>query len=306
MSHVIRGKFPKLAPLRSHSGEGEIPYDVTFKIVGNSNSSVDKPESEIDVDDKEIMAHKFILAACSPVFKKMFYGVLKETSDIIPVKHTTADAFSRLIDYIYQVDICCEGMTILETFDLVNLAERYDVPEFMDELIEQMKLVPITMKNIMEVAKAATEFSHFEAASSALLLNCAKHFQEKVNKAEDQVKFMKAQHKEGNGTVALSLLSLVDTLPPLECSNYHEKECLKKTVVAAPSKIVEGLKVQVNKACNYWGANGGRYADVHYTLVEVISTQSFKLRSENGGVRVIDAYPYCYKWNGFFTLIYDC
>jgi len=302
MSDVIRGKFPKLAPLRGLSGEGEIPFDVTFKIVGNSNSSVDENESSVDVHDKEIMAHKFIMAACSPVFKKMFYGVMKETSDIIPVKHTTADAFSRLIDYIYQVDICCEGMTILETFDLVNLAERYDVPELMDELTEQMKLVPITMKNIMEVATTANKFSHFEAASSALMLTCAKHFQEKVNKAEDQVKYMVARHKEGNGTVALILLSLVETLPPIKCSNCNEKVCLKKTAVAR-SKIVEGLKVQVNKACNtYWGANGGQWADVHYTLGNVNSAQSFQLKEGNGVVMV--SVPYTY--NGVLTLIYDC
>ena len=99
-----------LAPLLSQSGEGDdIPFDVTFKI---------------DVDDKEIMAHKFILASVSPVFKKMFYGVMKESNDIIPVKQTPADAFSLLIDYFYQVEISCKEMTILELFELVNLAER--------------------------------------------------------------------------------------------------------------------------------------------------------------------------------------
>ena len=54
MSNVIRGRIPKLAPLLSQSGEGDdIPFDVTFKIFGNTNSSVEK--QEIDVDDKDNM-----------------------------------------------------------------------------------------------------------------------------------------------------------------------------------------------------------------------------------------------------------
>merc|ERR1719347_952849 len=133
------------------------------------------------------MAHKFILASFSPVFKKMLYGNLKETKDVIQVRQTTAEAFALLIDYFYQVDINCEELTIFELFDLVNLAERYDVPELMNELTRQMEIVPITMKNIMEVSITASKFSYFEAASSALLLNCAKVFKENVVKDKDQI-----------------------------------------------------------------------------------------------------------------------
>ena len=80
-----------------------------------------------------------ILASFSPVFKKMFYGAMKETRDEIPVDETTGKAFNKLVDYVYQVDINCEDMSLYELFELVNLAERYDVPELMNELIGQKK-----------------------------------------------------------------------------------------------------------------------------------------------------------------------
>ena len=59
---------------RNHEDDGDFPYDITFEINGNERFS-----------GKKIKAHKSILAAFSPVFKKMFYGTLKETKDVIPV-----------------------------------------------------------------------------------------------------------------------------------------------------------------------------------------------------------------------------
>merc|ERR1719481_750481 len=113
--------------LRCQDDDVGIPFDVTFKIFENDNTTVGNYESDVEV--KEVMAHKLILASYSPVFKRMFYGAMKETKDVIPVEQCTAKAFSLLIDHFYQVDINCKEMTIEELFDLVNLAEKYDVPK---------------------------------------------------------------------------------------------------------------------------------------------------------------------------------
>ena len=256
------------------------------------------------MDVKEVRAHKLVLASSSPVFKRMFYGAMKETKDVIPVEQSTADAFSLLLDYFYQKDINCKEMTIVELFDLVNLAERYDVPDLMDELKGQMELVPITMKNIMEVVTIASKFSHFEAASSTLLLNCAKVFKEEVTNDRDQIKFMVAQNEKGFGTAALKLLSLVESLPPLECNNCHEKDCLIGRVVPV-HKFEEGLKVQVNKASNF---GGGRLYNKHFTVINIDLAAdlagTFKMRDENGTVLPdVSAYAMISCAN---TLVYDC
>jgi len=253
MSFVIKGKILKHESLRSQNGDDRIPFDVTFKVIVNETAATVVGKHETDMDVREIGAHKLILAACSPVFKRMFYGAMKETKDVILIEQSTADAFSVFIDYFYQVDITCNDMTIKELFDLVNLAERYDVPELMDELTGLMKIVPISMKSLMDVADTALKFSCFELASSTLLLNCAKAFKKKVSKVRDRIDFMVAQHKKGNGTVALKLLSLVESLPSTECYNCHEeeKECLAGRMVPM-NRLKEGLKVQFNKASSYW------------------------------------------------------
>ena len=51
MSFVIREKTPKLASLRCQDDDTEIPFDVTFKILGNENASVGNYESDVDVKE---------------------------------------------------------------------------------------------------------------------------------------------------------------------------------------------------------------------------------------------------------------
>ena len=96
-----------------------------------------------------------ILATFSSVFRAMFFGPMRESKDVIPVRETTVEAFKKLIDYIYQVDIDIGGIELIEVFDLVNLAERYNVPELKEELKDQMELVPVALENLMEVATMA-------------------------------------------------------------------------------------------------------------------------------------------------------
>merc|ERR1719228_2978758 len=111
-----------------------------------------------------------------------------------------------------------------------------------------MAMIPLTMENMMEVATTATQFSQFEGASSALLLHCAYYFNEKVAQPSDRVEFMVAQNAEGNGAVALNLLSLAQALPPSEgtnCENCKERDCLVGQVVPL-SKLTKGLKVTAN------------------------------------------------------------
>jgi len=299
MSKVIKGRNPELALLRSLNDSG-IPCDVTF-IVRNSDENNEKTSE----DGKEIMAHKLILASFSPVFKKMFYGAMKETRDKIPVDETTVDAFNKLVDYFYQVDINCEDLPVQELFDLVNLAERYDVPKLMDELICQMELVPITMKNIMELAAIATEFSVHEATSSALLLACAKHFQKEVTSDQEKVKFMVDQYAKGNGMDALKLLSLVETLPPLKCANCHEKDCLVGKEVPVKN-LVEGLKVKMNQKVNWGDLSSHESFEVttlrsnkHFDLRKVFTQIVVKSRVGGGSgfSPILGNVP---------TLVYDC
>jgi len=144
MSSIIGNNKSK----RNQEDDSDLPYDITFEIIGNGKCKGSK-----------IKAHKSILAAFSPVFKRMFYGALKETKDVIPVEQTTAEAFENMIKFLYHVDIDYKNMTVSEMFDLVNLAERYDVPKLMQELTVRLTMVPLSMNNFMEVAHIARVFA---------------------------------------------------------------------------------------------------------------------------------------------------
>ena len=96
-------------------------------------------------------------------------------------------------------------MTLLELYDIVNLAEMYVMPTLMDELKIQMEKIPLTMDTLMDVAQTASEFSQFVAVSSSLLVTCAKFLQKSVKPA-DQLQFAFDQHAKRRGEIALELL----------------------------------------------------------------------------------------------------
>ena len=157
----------------------------------------------------------------------------------------------------------------------------------------------------MELVGIATEFSVYEAASSALLSACAKHFQKKVKSEQDKVNFMMDQYAKGNGMVALKLVSVVETLPPLKCANCHKKDCLVGKEVPV-NKIEEGLKVKINpKVSNYWDDGISLES---FEVASLRSNQRFDLREvttevvfSNDGIGFGPT-----KKRKYSTLVYDC
>ena len=99
----------------------------------------------------------------------MFYGSLKESGDPIIVEDTTIIAFEKLVEYVYQVDIDCKEIAVRELFDLVNLAERYEIDKLKEELSFQMEIVPLTMSNLMEVSSIGCKFSNFFDSSIPMI-----------------------------------------------------------------------------------------------------------------------------------------
>ena len=73
------------------SPESEIPPDVLFRI------PAEEEDTTREGSRKTIGAHRLILAAVSPVFRGMFFGPMKDTSEVIDVKETTAEAFETMI-----------------------------------------------------------------------------------------------------------------------------------------------------------------------------------------------------------------
>ena len=72
----------------------------------------------------QVSAHRFLLAAVSPVFRREFHGPLATSKDVIDIKETTIDAFRMMVNYIYHPgvvkDIDCPQLLC----QMLNLAER--------------------------------------------------------------------------------------------------------------------------------------------------------------------------------------
>ena len=225
-TRVIKGGTPDYANLlKDQSGDEGIPFDITFKIIEISVVDDEVKESKVE----EVKAHRPILASFSTVFQAMFYGPMKETRDIIPIEGTTVEAFKKMIEFVYNVDVEYNEMGITELFEIVNLAERYNVDKLRVEMKNQMELVPITMENLLEVFAIANQFKHFEAASEVLLLNCAKVFQKNIRGEGDQNRFLLDQHASGMGLQALEFLTWVKTLSVNKSQVKNYRITVKKT-----------------------------------------------------------------------------
>ena len=135
----------------------------------------------LDSEDKvvdTIAAHKVILAVHSEYFRVAFFGTgahFKEDKDgIVMVKETTKEAFWDLIGFIYEKDIAFKKKSLIELFEILNLAQRYQVDKLKEVVSKYINNFPITMDNVAMVANTALDLSNiFDEVSENLLKSCA-------------------------------------------------------------------------------------------------------------------------------------
>ena len=123
-----------------------------------------------------------ILGVVSPVFRKMFFGLMKETSEVIDVKETTVEAFEAMIAYIYKPlngeedtfnisQIKCPQ----RLFQLLALAERYQILKLVTLTSEALNSLSITRENMIFTATVANKYkTAFEDVATNLLVRCFK------------------------------------------------------------------------------------------------------------------------------------
>lgn len=97
--------------------------DVYF-VVGPDENSTEK-----------IAAHKNILAGASDVFKRMFYGPLKETGDIIQYG-VNISAFGEFLQFFYKENV---KLTIENVAEVMNLGHKYDVSKCLELCVKFLK-----------------------------------------------------------------------------------------------------------------------------------------------------------------------
>jgi hypothetical protein len=96
-----------------------------------------------------------------------------------------------------------------------------------------MENISLTIENVMEVANTAAQFAHFPAASSQLLLKCAKFIKQTLRTQTRLQEFVKFRNGEDSITLQ-KLMTLVRNLKAQEmlstelallCFNCYIDEC---------------------------------------------------------------------------------
>ena len=129
------------------SPDSDLPPDVSFLV-----------QTE-DGGERYVKAHRFPLSCVSPVFRGMFFGPIKETSEVVEVKETTAEAFETMINFIYDP---LHGETAVnlsqiscpqKLFELLALATKYQIWKLATLTSDALKTLPITKENLIFTAR---------------------------------------------------------------------------------------------------------------------------------------------------------
>ena len=162
------------------SPDSELSPDVSFLVTGEDEKS-----------SKTIKAHKWPLAGVSPVYRKQFFGSMKDERGVIEVEKTTAEAFQTMIDFIYRQpgkdtftvnNIKCPQ----KLFELLEIAERYQCLGLATLVKEAFKNFVVKRENVIFAATVARNYKLlFEDMSLILSMKCLKFLHDTTKNSED-------------------------------------------------------------------------------------------------------------------------
>ena len=144
-------KRPTISGRRKFIFNNELLSDVKF-VAPSSNS-----ESESRKSQKNIPAHKFVLAISSPVFYAMFYGEMAETASTIELPDCDYESLLELFRYLYSDEVNLTGSNVMQ---VLYLAKKYLVPSLADKCTGYLR-------------------KHLEASNAFSILPQAQKFEDK-------------------------------------------------------------------------------------------------------------------------------
>ena len=166
------------------SPDSEVAPDVTFLVKGENGES------------SKIGAHKVLLAGISPVFKRMFFGPMKETKEVVEVKkETSPESFRAMVDYIYArhpEKVLYKIMSPKTICELYVLGDYYDILNLKNKILDSLYPCPwmpdlqkfeITRENLIFTATLARSYSKlFTDLGTQLMMKCLKFYLESTDK----------------------------------------------------------------------------------------------------------------------------
>ena len=139
-------------------------------------------------------AHKLLLAGVSPVFRRQFFGVLKEEMGEVVIKDTTIEAFNTMIKFIYmepEVEFSLKEVVNPQTLcELVNLSEKYQIQKLNTKAKSALEDISVTEENFIYTATTAKYYAAFEDVSKTLTSKCQLFLKQSLRSAEDVYSFI--------------------------------------------------------------------------------------------------------------------
>ena len=164
----------------SLSPGSDLPPDITFLVRGEEGA-----------ESKSVGAHRWLLAGISPVFRRMFFGPVKETGEVVEVKETTPEAFRTMINFIYMPpageSFNLDNVTCPQKiFEVLALADRYEILDLKTMASDALEKLAITRENMIFTATVANNYKiGFNEVSTKLMVKCLKFLYDTTNGAGD-------------------------------------------------------------------------------------------------------------------------
>eukprot|EP00092_Neocalanus_flemingeri_P034668 GFUD01037716.1.p1 GENE.GFUD01037716.1~~GFUD01037716.1.p1 ORF type:complete len:300 (-),score=79.98 GFUD01037716.1:61-960(-) len=152
-----------------------IPHDVRFLFEDNAS------------DVKEVFAHKFVLSLASDVFKREFYGSMKESGEGIKIVDASQEVFAVMVEFIYNRETDWSTYNFNFLSSLYYLAEKYDVKKLKAKILVSIHKLKVTKENVMEVATVAEAYLPLPLLSNALYDEAIKCLENEFKGSSDSV-----------------------------------------------------------------------------------------------------------------------
>ena len=150
------------------------------------------------------------------MFRRMFFGPMKETAENVEVKETTPEAFEAMIKYIYNPPggetfnldhIGCPQ----KLFELLILANKYQIMSLAAMTSDALGRLTITRENMIFTATVAKNYKEaFDDVSTKVLVKCLKFLFDTTSGAGDILSLIKETVEHFPGASLDILRELMD------------------------------------------------------------------------------------------------
>jgi len=165
-------------------------------------------------------AHKYYLAAASPVFSTQFFGSLQEEGTVITLTDVTARAFKAMLEFVYGQNVTTlEASSVMELFEALYVANKYMIEKMTEFVEDKLEMFKLSTDNVGEAAKAALSYKCFPKASCNILQRFREFTFGMVATAEEV--FGIAEHFESEDLMKTVLLHCLQIICHINANNLE-------------------------------------------------------------------------------------